>query len=109
MFFKGTAEITRDTFKESGELQIGYSRIESVRSYTLNTGDERVEVLYPDMRPFVCISAKPVQRVHHHCGEDEYRGRFFFLNQHLLVEVWEVVGPRKNYRSITTFTRLELC
>ncbi len=109
MFFKGTAEITRDTFKESGELQIGYSRIESVRSYTLNTRDEGVEVLYPDMRPFVWISAKPVQRVHHHCGEDEYRGRFFFLNQHLLVEVWEVVGPRKNYRSITTFTRLELC
>ncbi len=106
--FNGVAEITHDAFDENGEMLLGGSRLETSRRYRLHLSGEQVEVTFPDGRPFFCIKLSAVQRVLHWCGEDVYRGRFIFLSNDEWSEMWNVLGPRKAYRSVTRYTRLNV-
>jgi hypothetical protein len=64
-----------------------------------------VDVAFPDLRSFVLLGNACVQRLFHRCGDDDYCGRLFILNSTNLVEMWQVRGPRKNYRSIAYYRR----
>jgi hypothetical protein len=55
---------------------------------------------------FISLGEQPSQRVHHHCGADNYAGRFIFRSAEEWGEAWRVKGPRKNYASLGRFSRL---
>ncbi len=105
MSFEGIATIDEARFEECGEMQFAGQHSQSRRTYPLTFSDGGVIVQFPDGREFIRLDERPVQHVHHHCGSDSYRGRFFFLSPDAWGEVWQVVGPRKDYKSITRYLR----
>jgi hypothetical protein len=64
-------------------------------------------VRFPDGRPFVAdvdFLAAPCA-VAHACAPDAYEGHFERDGDGAFVVVWTVTGPRKDYVSVTRFTR----
>lgn len=106
VIFAGMAVVDGNGFFEQGETQIGEFRAPSSRAYQLHFDRHSVMAKFPDGRDFIRIDAKASQRFHHDCGDDVYRGRLFFTSRDRWVEVWQVTGPRKNYRSITRYNRV---
>jgi len=104
-FFTGFAEIAIDRFEETGELSIRSATASSRRFYHVQASARNYEIRFPDGRLFINLNDRPSQDVHHRCGEDDYRGRFVFKRD-AWTERWDVVGPRKRYRSITKFSRI---
>jgi len=104
-FFTGSAEIAIDSFEETGELSIGSTTVSSRRFYRLQDRAKNNEIRFPDGRFFINLDDTPLQQVHHRCGEDDYRGRFIFKRD-AWTERWDVIGPRKRYRSVTKFSRI---
>lgn len=107
VFFDGSVTIDRDRFDERGEGLFNGYRSSTTRIYRLQFSPERAIVLFPDGREFIRLDDRPVQTVLHHCGDDTYRGRFFFLSSVAWIETWQVTGPRKNYRSFARYQRLQ--
>jgi hypothetical protein len=105
VFFEGSVTIDRDRFDERGEGLFNGYRSSAIRIYRLQSSPGRAIVLFPDGREFIRLDERPVQTVLHHCGADTYRGRFFFLSAVAWIETWQVIGPRKNYRSVTRYQR----
>ncbi len=103
--FDGTVVITRDWFDESGEIRMSGAQLQSSRRYRLIFDDDKVQVQFTDGRPFVNIGTHTAQSIRHSCGDDDYRGRYFFADDGTWVEAWEVIGPRKSYRSIARYCR----
>ncbi|MFJ6326171.1 MULTISPECIES: DUF6314 family protein [unclassified Rhizobium] len=108
VMFTGLATIATDDFEERGETLLGGGyRSQSSRHYRLLLSGAKLVVSFPDGREFVEIGGQPAQYVRHECGEDTYLGRFFFPAPTAWVEAWSVSGPRKNYRSLAKYTRLD--
>lgn len=103
--FDGSVIIDRDRFDERGEGVFNGYRSSATRIYLLQFSPGRAIVRFPDSREFIRLDEEPVQTVLHHCGDDTYRGRFFFLSAVAWIETWQVTGPRKNYRSIARYQR----
>ncbi len=104
--FEGTAIVTPDKFEEAGSLNLGETTTRATRAYQLEFAAERVVVRFPDGSEFIELSAAAKQSVVHLCGEDRYRGRFFFVDADHWVEAWRVVGPRKCYASVSHYRRV---
>jgi hypothetical protein len=85
--FQGRARITPTLFHEEGTIRF------------------RDQSFPAERRFFIALSAAPRQQVTHHCGDDLYQGRFLFSGD-AWVEIWDVSGPRKTYRSISHYARL---
>lgn len=76
------------------------------RRYRLAWQPSELVIRRPDGTFFIALAPEPQQRVTHHCGDDLYQGRFLFSGRDRWVEIWDVTGPRKNYRSISHYARL---
>lgn len=105
--FAGTATITETSIAERGALQIGSAIVEASRSYRLAMEDDGITVQFPTGLEFVKLRLAPRQIAHHHCGSDNYRGKFLFRNNDFWIEFWRVSGPRKRYSSLTKYQRME--
>ena len=105
ILFNGTSIIDHAKFEETGETLIAGQTSQSSRTYNLLFSEERAIVQLPDGREFIRFDGRPVQHVHHLCGDDTYEGRFFFLSPNAWGEVWRVTGPHKDYKSIGRYTR----
>lgn len=106
MHFDGIADIDPVKFDEQGEMRIAGQRSQGRRTYHLRFGEGHVIVQFPDGREFIRLDGRPVQHVHHLCGDDAYKGRLFFLSPDQWGEVWHVTGPRKDYKSVSRYTRV---
>lgn len=104
--FAGTATIDGGSFAETGTVSLGANEFPATRQYDLVAKDTGIEVFFADGRPFIMLAAMPDQRVHHLCGADDYRGRFFFRGNDEWAERWRVIGPRKNYASLSLYRRM---
>jgi hypothetical protein len=62
-------------------------------------------VQFPSGMDFIALGLDARQSVLHHCGDDTYRGRFFFRSHDHWAEFWHVRGPRKCYTSLARFER----
>ncbi|KAA0700654.1 hypothetical protein DTW90_03160 [Neorhizobium sp. P12A] len=104
--FSGRAEIGADGFREEGDTRYGAMVLQSSRSYLLRIEDDRVVVDFPDRREFIRIGEDASQALFHQCGADAYSGRLIFRNSDEWGEIWQVRGPRKNYRSVAVYRRV---
>lgn len=104
--FAGQAILTGGIFEERGEVVIGQSTLQAVRTYKLEFEAASVRVAYPSGSDFIQLELRPAQSVHHLCGNDTYNGRFFFRSANEWVEFWRVNGPQKRYASLTRYQRV---
>ncbi len=94
------------SYAERGILQTGAGAFEARRGYLWQFGAEGVAVLFEDGRPFHRFT--PAGRAagsDHPCGADLYRVEYDFARWPEWSAVWQVSGPRKDYRMHTTFAR----
>ncbi|WP_134680967.1 DUF6314 family protein [Paracoccus ravus] len=103
--FRGQAEITPTSFFEEGTIRFRDQTFPAERRYLLDWQPSELVIRRPDGSFFIALTPNPQQQVTHHCGDDLYQGRFLFSG-HAWVEIWEVTGPRKNYCSISHYSRL---
>jgi L-methionine (R)-S-oxide reductase len=105
--FVGAACVTAQHFSEEGETTIGQTTFASRRSYNLDFNEGALAISFPDGRPFIRIDATADQSIVHGCGDDIYTGRLAVCDLNHMVEIWRVIGPRKNYTSIAHFKRTQ--
>ncbi|MEO1677103.1 MAG: DUF6314 family protein [Pseudomonadota bacterium] len=76
------------------------------RAYAWRIVADRIHVTFPDGRPFHEFDpAKAVPTAVHLCEPDTYRVSYNFDLPDLWRAVWDVGGPRKDYRMESTYTR----
>ncbi|MET2825432.1 DUF6314 family protein [Mesorhizobium shangrilense] len=104
--FSGQAVVTADAFTESGEIRLGDRTLPASRSYRLERLGDTILVQRADGSAFISLDGRASQTVRHDCGSDVYIGRFLFRGPDEWAEGWRVKGPRKNYASLSRFSRL---
>ena len=115
--FEGVARYWPDgeglAYHEVGELKLpqevpfAASRRLLWRAEATDTGDGGIEVLYEDGAPFHRIAGKArVVQAWHACGQDDYEVSYNFTRWPEWRMIWRVRGPRKDYTSISDFSRL---
>ena len=104
--FSGQAVVTADAFEETGGIRIGERTLPASRSYRLERRGDVIAVLRADGSAFISLDGPASQSVRHDCGADLYVGRLLFRGPHEWAEAWRVKGPRKNYASLSRFSRL---
>ncbi len=108
---QGTLRMTRDaeglTYDESVTLELpGQPPIEGTRRYLWRACPRGIEVFFDDGRPFHTISLPdPAPRATHGCDPDFYRVAYDLGDWPVWSQVWDVTGPRKDYRIDTLFVR----
>ena len=110
--FEGKAEVELNeggvVYREHGQLIMGEQRFEAERTYLWRMLGPRVQVLFEDGRLFHDFD--PVaggKATEHLCGADWYYGGYEFRDWPVWSVTWDVEGPRKLYRSVTTFVPSE--
>lgn len=104
--FSGQAVVTADAFEETGGIRIGERTLPASRGYRLERRGDTIAVLRADGSAFISLDGRASQSVRHDCGADLYVGRLLFRGPHEWAEAWRVKGPRKNYASLSRFSRL---
>jgi hypothetical protein len=104
--FVGEAVLTKTSFEEHGEMSHGGVLFPASRNYRLQAGGDAISVLFASGAPFIDLDLRAAQTVHHHCGDDDYAGRFFFRSEDAWAERWCVTGPRKRYVSLAYYDRM---
>lgn len=111
--FEGTARFAWDgdilRQDEAGELHglPGGQPIRGTRRYLWRQAGGRIEVLFPDMRPFHSIPlGDPRPDATHHCPPDIYRVAYDFADPAAWTATWRVEGPRKSYVMESDFRRI---
>lgn len=97
------------TYREGGRLTLADGRVlEARRCYRWRfRQDGHIEVRFEDGRPFHTLDpTAPERPVTHPCGADLYRGHYAAEPGWAWSSVWEVTGPRKHQRLVTTYRRL---
>lgn len=108
--FEGEAVIKADgdgaIYTETGALIMGEQRFEAERSYLWRPNSARIDVLFADGRAFHDFDPQTGgQASAHLCGSDMYRGGYDFSEWTCWAVTWDVLGPRKDYRSVTWYVR----
>ena len=108
--FEGQATLTPDgqgaAYREVGRLVMNDQSFEAERRYTWHEQGGRICVLFEDGTPFHDFDpVRGGQATEHLCGEDMYRGGYAFDEWTCWSLTWDVVGPRKDYRSTTWYVR----
>jgi Family of unknown function (DUF6314) len=77
------------------------------QSYLYSLFDNQLRIYFPDGRLFVDLRAMGEETGwgSHQCGQDQYRVRFLLLQKQWLQQEIEVVGPQKQYRTRTAWTK----
>lgn len=94
-------------YTECGTLRFaGGAPMVAERSYLWSFADDAVHVAYADGAPFhsFALTGGP-EATPHLCGADMYRGIYSFVAFPDWQVTWTVKGPRKDYRSVTRYTR----
>lgn len=109
--FEGRAQIAEGAtphsalYRETGEMRIPpQGRFTAERSYLWRAQAGRIVVKFDDGRPFHDFD--PVSggaATEHLCGQDWYLGGYDFSGWPQWSVIWEVSGPRKDYRSVTRY------
>lgn len=109
--FTGTAEWSPDgsglRCDEIGLLTIGdMAPVTGNRTTLWQVQNDRLSISFADGRPFHAIGAGPRPGATHDCAPDTYCLTYdFTLWPHWSVR-WHVTGPRKDYRALTRYVRL---
>ncbi len=108
--FEGRAEIATceggARYVETGALIMNEQRFEAERQYLWRQDAGRIHVDFADGAVFHDFDPETGgQASEHLCGEDMYRGGYDFSEWTCWSVTWEVLGPRKDYRSVTWYVR----
>lgn len=110
--FTGQAHLTPDdlglVYVETGQLTLGDAPPMAAERRYLWRPDDRggVVVLFADGRDFHRFDpATPQPAAHHLCTPDDYRVAYDFADWPAWSAVWEVSGPRKDYRMESRYRR----
>ncbi|MFG5380310.1 DUF6314 family protein [Yoonia sp. R2-816] len=109
---EGTATFTDDApdtllYEERGRLRLGDGpEMAATRRYRWHFADGRVDMTFDDGSAFHSfVPHSYVSGTDHQCGDDAYAVRYDFIPWPRWRAVWVVTGPRKDYTSVTEFTR----
>lgn len=96
-------------YEEKGELVYGeQAPMAAERRYTWRAGEGEINVFFEDGRPFHTIALdRLMPDDNHHCDPDFYHVSYDFTDWPVWRAIWRVVGPKKNYRMVSTYTRME--
>ena len=107
--FEGRAMLSMSprgaVYFETGALILDGKRFEAERSYLWYEDGGRIGVCFADGCEF--HNFDPVaggQATTHLCGADLYQGSYDLSDWPRWSVTWEASGPRKNYRSVTSYT-----
>ncbi len=107
--FDGLAEITPTPdgalYQETGVLILGGARFPAERRYLWAEGPDGIAVRFADGRAFHSFSPEGAPAARHWCDPDDYRVSYDFAAWPLWRAVWEVRGPRKDYRMDSLYRR----
>ncbi len=110
-WFEGQARLTADgqglAYRELGELRLGGARpLAASRRFLWRAEADGIAVLYEDGTPFHRIAGgAPVVQAFHACGPDDYEVSYNFTRWPAWRVIWRVRGPRKEYVSVSDYTR----
>ncbi|WP_322892141.1 MULTISPECIES: DUF6314 family protein [unclassified Yoonia] len=95
-------------YTESGQMRIGTAPVmQAVRRYLWDFGEGLVTVRFEDGRDFhTFVPAGQAAGTDHPCGADHYRVVYDFTRWPLWRATWDVTGPRKDYTSVTDYSRV---
>lgn len=96
-------------YEENGQLVYGDAPpMTATRTYIWKKHPRGIEVMYGDGSPFHVIEMNCLMpSAEHLCGADMYHVSYDFSKWPVWRAVWSVVGPSKDYRSVSTFTRAD--
>lgn len=107
--FTGLAEITPTAggalYHETGVLDFGGAQFAAERRYLWAEGPEGIAVRFADGRAFHAFSPAGQPAAQHWCDPDDYRVAYDFAAWPEWRAVWEVRGPRKDYRMESRYRR----
>ncbi|WP_373353266.1 DUF6314 family protein [Pseudoroseicyclus sp. CXY001] len=108
--FTGEAVLTGEgealRYREEGLLTLGgRAPLKAARVYLWELSGGRLRMFFEDGRAFHEVTGEAPAALHP-CGEDLYRVRYNFAQWPEWRAVWEVSGPRKDYRMDTRYRRL---
>lgn len=94
--------------RESGQLRLGDVSMAAQRAYVWRAFGDQIAVLFEDGRDFHHFDPALEQpEAHHNCPPDLYDVRYEFQGwPGAWRAIWRVRGPRKDYESVTDFTRV---
>ena len=108
----GQATLTRQTadtllYDEEGTLTLADgTALAATRRYQWHFQQDRVDMRFEDGAAFHSfVPHGYVDGTEHPCGDDIYNVRYDFIPWPRWRAVWVVKGPRKDYTSVTEFTR----
>lgn len=92
-------------YAETGEMTLGTAApVSAMRSYLWRDRGGAIEVSFADGRLFHRFrSDETAPGASHDCPPDLYRVRYDFAGWPCWRAEWRVRGPRKDYRSLTTY------
>jgi len=92
---------------ESGWLTtLQGGRVHAERSYVWRSGENRIDVFFDDGRPFHSFDPRQSDpSALHDCAPDRYEVTYQFADWPVWQMIWRVRGPRKDYRSVSRFSR----
>ena len=95
-------------YHEQGLMRFaGGSPVKAERRYIWSFHETHVDVVFADGSPFHSFELSGGPRASPHlCGDDMYKGIYSFVQFPLWQVTWLVEGPRKNYRSVTRYSRI---
>ena len=93
---------------ETGRLALGGQSFAASRRYIWQEAGDVLEVLFDDLRPFHSIPAGAGRHeATHLCGPDRYDVAYDFTQWPRWRSVWQVQGPKKDYKMTSDYTRAE--
>ena len=103
----GEAVLASGVWEEHGMLRLsGGPPQAAARRYIWTETEGGVAVAFADGRPFhVLPLGTRAAEVRHDCAPDLYLGRYDFARWPDWTLEWRVTGPRKDYVSLTRFSR----
>jgi hypothetical protein len=111
--FRGTARFDPVpdglAYAEEGWLLLASgATMAASRRYLWRRARGGIAVSFEDGRPFHCIDgASPRPEAVHDCSPDLYRVRYDFSAWPRWTAEWQVAGPRKGYRMVSRYRRLD--
>ena len=94
-------------YMEQGKLSMGdQPDLNAERCYIWKGEGPDVEVLFEDGRPFHKFNLRrTMPDAQHLCGADMYSVAYRFIDWPNWTARWDVLGPRKDYRMISSYKR----
>ncbi|HAJ83786.1 MAG: DUF6314 family protein [Planktomarina sp.] len=108
--FTGRCEVSDGWYRESGQLVLADGQvISSTRRYLWKACTGGVDVHFDDEQFFHRIDlASAASQARHFCDPDDYTVSYDFLQWPVWTSLWRVKGPRKQYKMLSIYRKVEL-